>query len=138
MKNIIAYGEITATSKKQGEFIQENPTKTAYLKVNEATAKDLEKFGLTEYTSKNGERFFAIKFVHKLQAYFGTAEDMQAMDFSESAGVESNNFKTVDGIPVGLNIIKGENKGNEFYRIQALLLNKMEDLEEVKPTNPFA
>ena len=63
---------------------------------------------------------------------------MQAMDFSERAGVESNNFKTVDGIPVGLNIIKGENKGNEFYRIQALLLNKMEDLEEVKPTNPFA
>lgn len=138
MENIIIYGEITATSKKQGEFIQENPTKTAYLKVDDNTAKDLQEFGLTEYSSRNGEKFFAVKFVHKLQAYFGTDEHMEAEDFSASASVETNNFKTADGVPVGMNIIKGENKGNEFFRIQALLLDSMSDLEEVKPTNPFA
>lgn len=139
MENLIIYAEITATSKKQGEdFKQEVPTKTAYLKTDSRSAKSLEDFGLTQYTSKDGDPFFAVKFVKNLVAYQGTESDLKPMDFSESAGIETNNFKTVDGVPVGLNIIKGENKGNVFYRIQALLVEDMKSLEEVKPTNPFA
>ena len=48
MENMILTGKITATSKKlDNRYKQENPTKTAYIEVDEAQAKALEDFGLT-------------------------------------------------------------------------------------------
>ena len=54
MENMIVKAQITATSKKQsGDFKQEIPTKTAYVKTDAENAEKLVDFGLTKYTSRD-------------------------------------------------------------------------------------
>ena len=140
MENTIVQAIITATSKKQnGDFKQEIPTKTAYLTADKENSKKLVDFGLTEYTSKDGESYFIIKLVNKLMLYPTGDEPRLARELSlvELDGVETNNFRTPEDRPVGLNILKGENKGNTFYRLQAIQIVNDSDIEEIKPENPF-
>ena len=140
MENMTIKAIITATSKKQnGDFKQEIPTKTAYLTADKENSKKLVDFGLTEYTSKDGESYFIIKLVNKLMLYPTGDEPRLARELSlvELDGVETNNFRTPEDRPVGLNILKGENKGNTFYRLQAIQIVNDSDIEEIKPDNPF-
>ena len=132
---------ITTTSNKIGEFKQETNTKTAYLTTDEKTAKELEKFGLTQYTSKdNNEDFFILKFVDKLRVYFkdGTNHIRKDLSNVEFEGEETVNFKTDDDVKISINVVKGENKGNEFYRLQAILIDTMDDITLIESENPFA
>lgn len=140
MENIIIEGQITATSKKQnGDFKQEVPTKTAYLKTDEENAKKLVDFGLQEYTSQNGEDYFIIKFPANVMVYKpnGFGEKRPELSQIIFEGIETNNFKTPDSKMVSLNIIKGNYKNNDFFRLQAIRVENKEDIEEIKPENPF-
>ena len=141
MQNLVIEAIITATSKKQdGEFAQTVPTKTAYLKADEENSKLLEEFGLTRYTSKQDkEDYFIIKFPQNVVLYLpnGLGERRPDLSLVTHNDVETNNFRTPEDKPLKLNILKGENKGNIFYRLQAILVDSVEDIEEVKPENPF-
>ena len=140
MENIIVRGQITATSKKQsGVFTQEIPTKTAYVSTDEPNAKLLEDFGLTKYTSKENENYFIIKFPADLMVFKPNGYGEKRPDLSriEIEGIEINNFKTPDDKLLPFNIVKGHHKNNDFFRLQAIRIETDEDIEEIKPENPF-
>lgn len=133
MENLIIEGIISTTSNKQSsEFKVEKPQKTAYLLLDKENADKLEKFGVRKYTSKTGEDFYCLKVVEQLKVYF----DKSKASITVDAGVDVANFKTEKVIK--MNVIKGEKTGNTFYRLQALLLNKLEDLVQIEAENPFA
>lgn len=133
MENLIIEGIISTTSNKQSsEFKVEKPQKTAYLLLDKENADKLEKFGVRKYTSKTGEDFYCLKVVEQLKVYFDKSKTSITVD----AGVDVANFKTEKVIK--MNVIKGEKTGNTFYRLQALLLNELEDLVQIEAENPFA
>lgn len=141
MENLIFKGQITATSKKQnGDFKQEIPTKTAYVTTDEETVKKLEEFGLQKYTSKedNGS-FFIMKMPANLMVYLPNGFGEKRPDLSQITfeGIETNNFKTTDELPLKMNVIKGNHKNNDFFRLQAIRLESENDIEQIKPENPF-
>ena len=140
MENIIVKAQITATSKKQsGDFSQEIPTKTAYVSTDETNSKLLEGFGLQKYTSKDNENYFIIKFPANVMVFTPNGYGKKRPDLSriELEGVETNNFKTPDDKLLSLNIIKGNQKNNDFFRLQAIRIESEDDIEEIKPENPF-
>ena len=108
MQNLVIEAIITATSKKQdGEFQQQVPTKTAYLKADEENAKLLEDFGLTRYTSKEDqEDYFIVKFPQNVVLYFpnGLGERRPDLSLVTHNDVETNNFRTPEDKPLKLNI----------------------------------
>ena len=133
MENLIIEGIISTTSNKQSsEFKVEKPQKTAYLLLDKENADKLEKFGVRKYTSKTGEDFYCLKIVEQLKVYF----DKSKASITVDAGVDVANFKTEKVIK--MNVVKGEKTGNTFYRLQALLLNELEDLVQIEAENPFA
>lgn len=140
MENIIVKGQITATSKKQsGDFAQEIPTKTAYVSTDEINSKLLEDFGVQKYTSKEDENYFIIKFPADLMIFKPNGYGEKRPDLSriELEGVETNNFKTPDDKLLPFNIVKGNHKNNDFFRLQAIRIESDDDIEEIKPENPF-
>ena len=137
MENIVIKGKITATSKKMANrYKQENPTKTAYIDVDELNAKILEEFGLTKYTSAEDKKdFFIIKLSSNLVAYEDSTNER--ISLADLASVNSPNFNTGEE-DIQLNIIKGENMGNDFYRVQALLLPQgLDMIQTMEAINPF-
>lgn len=138
MENLVIKGQITATSKKQaGDFSQEVPTKTAYIKVDDENSKKLQDFGLTKYTSReNNEDYFILKFPKVLQVFKPNGFSEKRPDLSQITvdGLETNNFSTDI---IQMNIIKGNHKNNDFYRLQAIRINDDNDIKEVQPENPF-
>lgn len=138
MKNIVITGKITATSKKQdSRFKQVNPTKTAYIEADEKNSQALEAFGLTKYTSvDDGKDFFIIKLSSNLVAYLDNTNNSTSL--ADLASVDSPNFNTGED-DIQMNIIQGENMGNEFYRVQALLLPQgLSMIQSIEASNPFA
>ena len=140
MENLVIEGIITATSKKQdGDYQQEVATKTVYIKTNEEYAKQLESFGLTKYTSKEDkEDYFIMKFP-KVLMVIQDDKAYRRPDLSQITynGRETNNFKTPDDTMLPLNIIKGNHKNNDFFRLQAIMITDQSQIEEIKPENPF-
>lgn len=137
MENIIILGKITATSKKSdGKFKQETPTKTAYVEAKDRIEKEkLVKFGLREYTSAaDGNNFFIIKLPQNVAVYVGESDE----PFDIDGSTETANFKTADHIYTAINIIKGEKDGNEFYRLQAIMVSDSSQIEMIEKQNPFA
>ena len=134
MENLIIKGQITATSNKVNEdYKTDNPTKTAYVTVTDDNIrKAMVNFGLTEYTSKQDDtNFFIIKLPQQLTLVKGN--HMRKM----SGDVESPNIKTKDDEEFKMNIIKGRNKGNDFFRLQAIEVNDYSDVEQILMENPF-
>lgn len=136
MKDLVIKGQITATSKKQSDkFVAKTPQKTAYLKLDAKNAKLAQEFGLQEYTPKDGgEPYFMVKIVEKLRAYYDDSKEYDQLDTS----IDTPNFKTSDGVEIGLAIVQGENLGNKFYRLSAVKLSSSSDILEVEAANPFA
>lgn len=130
----------TTSNKVDGQFKQEVNTKTAYLTTDEQTAKELEAFGLQKYTSKDdNEDFFVLKIANKLRLYYPDGHNELRQDLSnvEIDGTETLNFKTKDDSTISINIVKGENMGKVFYRIQAILVENASVIEPIEPENPF-
>ena len=138
MENIVIKGKVTATSNKvDGKFKQEEPTKTAYLTISDADKEKAITFGLREYTSKeDGKSFFIAKLPKNVAIYVEGVKS--ATPELMSGSVQTPNFKTTDEYDLALNIIKGENLGNEFFRLQAIQIKKTNDVAELQPENPFA
>lgn len=139
MENLVIKGIITATSNKQdGEFKQEVPTKTAYLKVDEENSKKLQDFGMTEYSSKeDGEKFFIVGLVRGLMVYKPNGIGVKRSDLSLINGEEGENPNYETSEEIGMNIVKGEYRNNDFFKLQALRVESDDVIVEVKPENPF-
>lgn len=136
MENLVIRGKISTTSNKQSkEFKSESPKKTAYLEVDEKNSKLLEKFGVPKYTSKDGEDFHCVKTVDEVKIHFSKSEN-EPVPFPST--LDDPNYQTKDGVTIGMNIIKGNKAGNDFYRLQAVLLNDINDIEEIMGENPFS
>lgn len=134
MENLIITGKVSATSNKvDDKFVQETPTKTAFVEVSDPNiVQAMENFGLTQYTSRDNQTdFFIIKCPKQVTLVKGN--QMRKM----SGGVETPNFKTADDKEFKMNIIKGHNKGNDFFRLQAILVDDYAEVENIMMENPF-
>lgn len=131
LESFVFKGQITATSNKQSDdFVNENPRKTAYIKVDDINKKILLENGLTEYTSKDdSEDFFIIKLSESVKMWIG--EEGQEVN----CDINTSNFETQE---IGIACIKGFSKGNSFVRIYAFNLKELSDIAMVEQKNPFA
>lgn len=142
MESITILGTITTTSNKQNpEFKAETPAKTAYLHVDEANKQKLIDFGLTAYTPKKAdettglkEDFFIVKLTQALKMYNKTVKNAKPTDLP--CTVNDPNFRTDEALQ--LNIIKGEKSNNEFFRLNAVLVSRPNNIELLEAENPFA
>lgn len=141
MENLLIGGYISATSKKiSDDFKAEGEQKkTAYIVFDKKDEKKIKDFGLTIYTSKKDPEappFIIVKTSEKIVLYAPDVPEPMG-NISGSAEDDSKNFKTDEKKPVRFNIIKGNHKGNDFTRLQAILLESMEQIEEIESANPF-
>lgn len=135
MENLIITGQITATSsKKDDKFKQENPTKTAYVTITKKEdVEALEAFGATKYTTKEDNRdFFILKVPQSFVVVKG--DQMKRLDGTLS----SPNFRTKEDKEFKFNVIKSEKMGNEFLRLQAVLVDDFKEVELIQMSNPFS
>lgn len=122
MENITVKVNITATSNKQNsQYKTDNPKKSVYLTPKTKTDKQkLIDFGLVEYTPKDGGApFFVVKSTDEIKCWL----NKQIVEKIPTS-IEDPNFKFEEGKFLTVNIIKGENVGNVFYRINGI---KFED-----------
>lgn len=117
MENINVNVNITATSNKQdSKFKIENPKKSVFITPENDTEKQkLIEFGLTEYTSKDGENFFIVKATDEIKCWLN-GQVVEKLPTS----IQDPNFKFEKGKFLTVNIIQGENMKNKFYRINAI------------------
>lgn len=132
MKNKVFQVSITATSKKDNGAFKSDRL-TAYLvPVDSAEEKRMIDFGMNAYTSSNGEKFFIVKTSEKVALYTDATNNYYPLGGTK----DDKLFKTKEGQDVLVNIILGENKGNDFYRLQAIK-DTNSALEDIESTNPF-
>lgn len=133
MRNKVFTVAITATSKKDNGTFRSDRI-TAYLEpVDENTTKAMEAFGLTRYTGKDGSSFFIVKTSEVIALYTEAHGTSVPLGGTKGAAL----FRTRKGATVQVNIIEGENKGNKFYRLQAIQDIGGVALEDIEATNPF-
>lgn len=117
MENINVNVNITATSNKQdSKFKIENPKKSVFITPeNDFEKQKLVNFGLTEYTSKDGESFFIVKATDEIKCWLN-GKVVEKLPTS----IQDPNFKFEEDKFLTVNIIQGENMNNKFYRINAI------------------
>lgn len=132
MKNKVFQVAISATSKKDNGAFKSDRL-TAYLvPVDSAEEKRMIDFGMNAYTSSNGEKFFIVKTSEKVALYTDATNNYYPLGGTK----DDKLFKTKEGQDVLVNIILGENKGNDFYRLQAIK-DTSNALEDIESANPF-
>lgn len=132
MQNKVFKVKISATSKKDNGAFKSDRL-TAYLvPVDGREEKRMVDFGMNAYTSSNGEKFFIVKTSEKVALYTDNSNNFYPLGGTK----EDKLFKTKDGQDVLVNIILGENKGNDFFRLQAIK-DENNALEDIESTNPF-
>lgn len=146
--NVIVPAIITATSNKTDEdFKQETPTKTMYFTVSDKDKiRELEELGMTCYTpkDKDGKPYFICKAVKFVKIYFkdgGIIEKLftiSTVDPQTMQKVASPNLFTDTEVVLSVIKVKGGKGKNDFFRINAILLDDIEELKQVEQTNPFA
>lgn len=117
---ITIIGEVTSTSKKQGEFA--NGLFSSYVSFKDEKQKEkAEAFGLPIYTSKDGETFTIIQTSRKgVKVYDRVGKVVKtAPGEIETDGVDNQNFKTT-GL-AGLKVSTGVNKGNKYFRLYGIV-----------------
>ena len=139
MKNVVIRGKIsTMSNKNDSKFKQEVPTKTVYITVDAENAAKLQEFGLTLYTSQtDGEDFFVVKTSKALSCYITANTDELPLKYDMTVATGAS-YKTAEDVEISMNIVSGENVGNVFYRLQAIKVTDIYDIEEIKANNPFA
>lgn len=117
MENINVIVNITATSNKQdSKFKIENPKKSVFITPeNDFEKQKLVNFGLTEYTSKDGESFFIVKATDEIKCWLN-GQVVEKLPTS----IQDPNFKFEKDKFLTVNIIQGENMNNKFYRVNAI------------------
>lgn len=133
---------ITTTSNKQSEeFKAETPSKTAYLHVDKETEQKLIDFGMRKYTPKKPneetgeiEDYFVVKLTQNVKLYKNT--DKKAKPTELSCAITEPNFLTDE--PLEMNIIQGEKANNKFFRLNAIKVNRGNNIQLLEASNPFA
>ena len=124
-------GIITGTSNKvSSDFINDNPRKACYVKVDQENAKNLEEQGLKNYISKDKEEFFILKLSEVIGIWVNNEKIEMNTDIS------SPNFLT--DFAVNIACLKGKAKGNDYFRIFAIGLKTLADITILEELNPFA
>lgn len=132
MKNKVFQVAISATSKKDNGAFKSDRL-TAYLvPADSAEEKRMIDFGMNAYTSSNGEKFFIVKTSEKVALYTDATNNYYPLGGTK----DDKLFRTKENQDVLVNIILGENKGNDFYRLQAIK-DTNNALEDIESTNPF-
>lgn len=132
MQNKVFNIKITATSKKDNGSFNSDRLTAYIVPVDDVEEKRMVEFGMNSYTSTSGEKFFIVKTSEKIALYTDSTNNFVPINGTK----EGTLFKTKDGQSVLANIIIGENKGNKFYRLQAIK-DTDNALEEIVSANPF-
>nr|DAH83279.1 MAG TPA: hypothetical protein [Caudoviricetes sp.] len=132
MENKVFKVRISAMSKKDSKTFKSDRL-TAYIEAaNDDEEVKMIDFGLNRYTSEDSETFFIIKTSQQVNLYTDSTNNFVPLDGTKGGEL----VKTKDGQTVKINVIKGENKGKEFYRLQAIL-DDSNALEQIESKNPF-
>lgn len=131
MENKVFTVQISSTSKKEKEF--KSNRLTAYIvPASENDKNKMIEFGLNPYTSADDETFFIMKTSSKIRLYMDNSNGYVELDGT----VEGDLFKTKPNETVKINVIRGENKGNKFYRLQSIL-DTDNVITKIESENPF-
>ena len=129
LDNITINAIITTTSNKTKENYA--PRKTAFLNVAEEDRERLISFGVPEYVSKEGEKFFCVKLTDEVKLW-----NREGKYTTIDATIDAPNFKTTENVMLRMNIVKGNKNHNDFYRLHASRVVCW-NIETIKETNPF-
>ena len=129
LDNITINAIITTTSNKTKENFA--PRKTAFLNVAEEDRERLISFGVPEYESKEGQKFFCVKLTDEVKLWNRKGEYVTI-----DTTVTAPNFKTTENVMLRMNIVKGNKNHNDFYRLNAIQCEG-DNIETIKETNPF-
>lgn len=129
LDNITINAIITTTSNKTKENFA--PRKTAFLNVAEEDRERLISFGVPEYESKEGQKFFCVKLTDEVKLWNRKGEYVTI-----DTTVNAPNFKTTENVMLRMNIVKGNKNHNDFYRLNAIQCEG-DNIETIKETNPF-
>lgn len=137
LENMVVAGKITAMSTKESaDFQSAVHSRVAYITVDDPKdAKKLVDFGLCEYTSEDGAKFFIDKCSARLSMWIKGSKKPIMLDVSNETG---DSYITGDGVTAKLNFIKGEKAHNKFIRLQAIQVDSSDQLEIVQQQDPFA
>lgn len=152
---VVAQATITATSNKSdGKFKQKKATKAVYLvPVTEEDTKKLVDFGLTLYTpdtekDPDAKPYFIVKATENVKIFtsetdfeevnFGVSYEEVNPEDGEITTKKTPNYKTEEPVHVAIMFVEGGENGNDFFRLNALMMDDPLTLEEVQPVNPFA
>ena len=151
---VVVQATITATSNKSdGKYKQKKPTKTIYLlPATEEDSKKLSDFGLQLYTpdtekDPEAKPYFIVKATENVKIFtsetefeevnFGVSYEEVNPEDGEITTKKTPNYKTETPVHVAIMFVEGGDNGNDFYRLNALIINDTATLEEVQPVNPF-
>lgn len=152
---VVAQATITATSNKSdGKYKQKKATKTVYLvPATEEDTKKLEDFGLQLYTpdtkkDPEAKPYFIVKATENVKIFtsetefeevnFGVSYEDVNTETGEITVKKTPNYKTETPVYVAIMFVEGGDNGNDFFRLNALMMEDKATLEEVQPVNPFA
>lgn len=151
---VVAKVIITATSNKSdGKYKQKKATKAVYLvPATEEDAKKLIDFGLQLYTpdtkkDPDAKPYFIVKATETVKIFtsetdfeevnFGVSYEDVNPETGEITVKKTPNYKTKIPVYVAIMFVEGGDNGNDFFRINALMIEDVLTLEEVQPVNPF-
>lgn len=152
---VVAQATITATSNKlDGKYKQKKATKAVYLvPATEEDAQKLIDFGLQLYTpdtekDPDARPYFIVKATENVKIFtsetdfeevnFGVSYEEVDPETGEITVKKTPNYKTEIPVHVAIMFVEGGDNGNDFFRLNALMMADMLTLEEVQPVNPFA
>lgn len=125
-------GKITATSNKQGKY-KESPRKSVYLQLDEENSIKAIEFGLTEYTSKQGDKYFIVKASENIKV---NIKGDDSLDNNLASSVNDPNFKLDKNLCM-LSLLKGESDKNTYIRFYSMLVASMDDIEIIEAKDPY-
>lgn len=154
-ETIVAQAIITATSNKlDGKYKQKKATKAVYLvPATEEDSKKIVDFGLQLYTpdiekDPDARPYFIVKATEIVKIFtsetdfeevnFGVTYDDVNPETGEITTKKTPNYKTEEPVHVAIMFVEGGDNGNDFFRLNALMMEDVLKLEEVQPVNPFA
>lgn len=133
LKTVIVKGIITATSNKKGDF-DNDPRKTLYFETTDKESLEtLEKEGLTEYTSEDGNKFFIIKMSETTTVWKGE-EELKTLNTSAT----SKNLESAKEVKIAFLMGYSEKYKTNYTRVFAISVEDENDLIVKEKENPFA
>lgn len=131
-------GIISSTSNKNKRKFKSKtePKKSVFIQVDDETAERLTRFGLQEYTSQDGVKFFVVKATETIAVY---VNGVHTMNIDGTALPSVPNFHTT-GKLVKMAILSLPNEDNPskpYHRLKSLLVSDENEIVFAEMENPF-